>query len=387
MKSDGFKTGKVLFIALAHFLHDVYSSFLAPLLPLIIEKLSLPLSLAGSLSIFQRIPALLNPFVGILAERVSSRYFVILTPGITAVAMSLLGAAPSYAFLALLLLIAGLSATFFHVPTPVMIRNFSGDRIGKGMSYYMLGGELARTLGPMIIVGAVSVFSLDGSWKIMPLGIIASLLMYFFFKDVEIRSAGQEVKSLSDFSRLLRKHRKSYLLLSGFVLFRSGMRAAMSLYLPVFMVQKGNSLWLAAASLSVLQLAGAAGTFYAGSVSDRIGRRNTLLIISIITPILMFLFLHTSGWVSMILLGLIGFFLIAPNSVMLAVVHELESGNLAFLNSIYMTITFFINSVTIVMIGWLADHIGLESVYYFTVAFALPAILVSLAFQQKRRAV
>jgi FSR family fosmidomycin resistance protein-like MFS transporter len=45
---DGdFKTGKILALSIAHFIHDVYSSFLAPLLPLLIEKLSKSLTQAG----------------------------------------------------------------------------------------------------------------------------------------------------------------------------------------------------------------------------------------------------------------------------------------------------------------------------------------------------
>jgi FSR family fosmidomycin resistance protein-like MFS transporter len=36
-----FQTGKILALSIGHFIHDVYSSFLAPLLPLLIEKLSM----------------------------------------------------------------------------------------------------------------------------------------------------------------------------------------------------------------------------------------------------------------------------------------------------------------------------------------------------------
>ncbi|NOY38015.1 MAG: MFS transporter [Chlorobi bacterium] len=384
MADKTFRTGPVATIAVAHFLHDIYSSFLAPVLPLLIEKLSLPLSLAGSLSIFQRIPALFNPLVGIMAEKVNSRYFIILTPGVTAVAMSLLGVAPGYAFLAVLLLIAGASSTFFHVPTPVMIKNMSGDRIGKGMSFFMLGGELARTMGPMVIIGAVSLFTLKGSWKIMPFGVLATFMLYYFFKDAEIRTNKTKNKIPVEYGKLVQKHRKTFLLLSGFIFFRSAMKSALTLYLPVFLIHRGDSLWIAAISLSVLQLAGAAGTFYSGAVSDKIGRQRILLIIAVVTPLLMLIFLQTHGIFSIFLLAIIGFFLISPNSVMLAVVQELETSNLAFLNSIYMTLTFFINSVMVVLMGWLADHFGLEVIYLAAALFGIPAIFFALVFKDKQ---
>ncbi len=83
-------------MASGHFVHDVFSSFLAPWLPLLIEKLTLSLALAGSLTIFIRIPSLLNPLIGMAADRVDMRYMVIAAPAVTAVCMSLIGLAPSY---------------------------------------------------------------------------------------------------------------------------------------------------------------------------------------------------------------------------------------------------------------------------------------------------
>jgi hypothetical protein len=40
-KGVSFQMGRVLTIITAHFIHDTYSAFLAPLLPILIEKLSL----------------------------------------------------------------------------------------------------------------------------------------------------------------------------------------------------------------------------------------------------------------------------------------------------------------------------------------------------------
>ena len=96
-----------------------------------------------------QVPALLNPYVGAMADRISVRYFIILAPAMTAVPMSLIGLAPSYAILMILLFIAGISVSLFHVPAPVMVAKLSGDHKGRGMSFFMTGGELARTVGPL----------------------------------------------------------------------------------------------------------------------------------------------------------------------------------------------------------------------------------------------
>jgi len=376
MEGKKFKSGEILSISFAHLIHDIYSSFLAPLLPLLIDKLSLSYSLAGSLSIFQRLPAMFNPVVGVLAEKMKSRYFLIVAPAVTTVAMSLLGVAPGYIFLAVLLLVAGASSTFFHVPGPVMIRYMAGDRVGKGMSWFMLGGELARTVGPLIIVGAVNLFGLEGTWKLIPFGLFASFILWVKLKDAPVESRREKAgrKEGISWTGVLKEHGYLFTNIAGIAFFRGAMKAALTLYLPVYLTRHGESLWMAGISLSVLQLSGAVGTWYSGTVSDRIGRRKTLLIITVTAPVLMGFFLITTGWLSLVILALTGAFLISSTSVMLAVVQELDSRHLFFLNSIYMTISFLIGSLMVLAVGFLADSYGLDLTYLFAVLFALPAI-------------
>ena len=63
-EGDGFDRGKVLTISATHFVHDCYTSFLAPALPLLIDKLGMSYGMTGLLAVIQRIPSLFNPFIG-----------------------------------------------------------------------------------------------------------------------------------------------------------------------------------------------------------------------------------------------------------------------------------------------------------------------------------
>ncbi|MBC8336451.1 MAG: MFS transporter, partial [Anaerolineales bacterium] len=185
-EENNFQGEQVLVIAGGHFIHDIYSAFLAPLLPLIIEKLSLTLTLAGSLTAFLQIPAVLNPLIGHFADKFSMRFFVILAPAVTATIMSSMGLAPNYFTLALLLFITGISVAAYHAPAPAMIARVSGQRVGKGMSWFMAGGELGRTLGPIIAVWAVSLWSFDGLFRVAVLGWGTSLILFLRLRDTPV---------------------------------------------------------------------------------------------------------------------------------------------------------------------------------------------------------
>ena len=235
-----FRTGDVISISLAHLAHDIYSSFLAPILPLLIEKLGISLSMAGMLSVIQRIPTLLNPFVGILADNMKVRYFVILAPAITTIAMSLIGIASSYWMLAIILFIAGISSTMFHVPSPVMIKHISGNKLGKGMSYYMVGGELARSLGPLIIVAAVTHWGLEGTYRLIPSGLVASIVLYFRLRNIDLREDFKKEKEQIGYYSTFKKFLSTFMKLGMIIFFRGAMKSALTLYLAVYLTDKGH---------------------------------------------------------------------------------------------------------------------------------------------------
>lgn len=380
MRRNGkFQLGTVLTISLAHMVHDIYSAFLAPILPLLIEKFSLSLSLAGLLTVIMRLPSILNPVIGLLADKISMRYLIIIAPALTAICMSLMGLAPGYGVLVAICLITGVSVTLFHVPTPVMIRRVSGDQVGKGMSFYMVGGELARSIGPVVILAAVSWWTLEGTYRLIPFGLAASFLLFLRVHSIRI---SEDIKKSGDKTSLrgtMRRYLPFFLLLAGITLLRGFMKAALTSFLPTYLnLVKHESLWFSGISLSIIQLAVSAGTFSAGVISDRVGRKTTLLVISIATPACMALFMIAEGmWVFPLLL-LMGITMAATTPVFLAMVQELESDRPAFLNSIFMTISFLLTALDVAAVGILGDIIGLEKTYWVSILLAAAAIPIIL---------
>jgi MFS transporter, FSR family, fosmidomycin resistance protein len=382
-KRDDFHTANVAVIGISHFLHDIYTSFLAPALPFIIEKLGISYGMAGILHVIQRIPSLFNPAVGIMADRMKIRYLVIFSPAVTGIAMSLIGIAPAYIFLALLLLVSGLSSTIFHVPTPVMVKKISGKRLGKGMSFYMLGGELARTAGPMVIYGVISLWGLEGTWKMMPAGFLASGLMYWRLRNIEISSNIKHSSRHLNYFKLFLKYLPVFTVTAGITFFLGAMKSSLTLYLPTFMTEQGESHFFADASLSILQLSGAAGTFISGSLSDKLGRTTTLLLITIVAPFLMLIFLGSSGIWQIVILGIMGFFIFAPTSVLLALIHDQRTSSMAFLNGTFMLLNFFISAAMVTFAGFLADQIGFELTFRYAAFFSFGAVGVVLLNRKK----
>jgi FSR family fosmidomycin resistance protein-like MFS transporter len=367
-QEDGpFQTERVATISGAHAVHDTYTSFLPPLLPLFIETLSLTITQAGFLTVFMQAPSLLQPMIGHLADRVSLRYFVILAPGVTATAMSLLGIAPSYAVLAVLLVIAGLSSASLHSVAPVMSGRLSGKNLGRGMGFWMVGGEVGRTLGPLVIVAAIQYLGAARTPWLMVGGWLATVILYVRLRDVPGRPA-QAVDGLP-WREALRAMGPFLVPLVGIVTVRSFMITALTTYLPVLLTEQGASLWFAGISLSVLEVAGVAGALLGGSLSDRLGRRWILLVSLAATPVVMLVFLAASGWMQFPLLLCLGFTALSMTPVIMALVQESFPRNPALANGVYMSLSFVIRSGAIVVVGLMAD------LWDMRIAFAVSAVI------------
>jgi FSR family fosmidomycin resistance protein-like MFS transporter len=364
-----FHTEQVVTIAFGHLTHDVYTAFIAPLLPLIIEKLSLSLTMAGTLTAIMQIPSVLNPFIGYLADRISLRYFVILAPAASATLMSLMGLAPNTISLALILFLTGVSSAAFHSPAPAMIGRISGDQIGKGMSFFMAAGELARSLGPLFAVWAASTWTLEGYYPVMILGWGASLLLFWRLHEISGRT-----EKRGDWRALTKMIRSFFLPLLFIVLARIFLQVCLGTYLPTLMTMEGSTLWIAGVSLAILEAAGVVGALTSGMLSDRYGRKPALLVAFITSSLLTWVFLNIQGWLLIPTLILLGFTALSTGPVLLALVQDQFPSNRAVANGVYITMSFLLRSLASLLVGVAGDAFGLRSVFSGSALIALISI-------------
>ncbi len=370
--ASAFQASRVSMIAFAHFVHDLYTSFLAPLLPLIIEKLSLTLSQAGLLSTVMQIPALANPFIGLFADNKGlARWLVILAPTLTAIPMSVIGIASSYGMLLILVFIAGISVSLFHVPAPVTVARYSGKFKGRGMSFFMTGGELSRTLGPLIAVAAVSLLGLGRFHFVLVLALATSVLL---FLNLEPSEEPVKAKRRGSLTSAYKEVRHVLNPLAGILSARALMHGSMGMFLTVYVEQATGSLWLGGTALTLYEAMGVAGILSAGILSDRLGRQRVLFWALMVGPAGILLFTLTSGAIQVLGLLAAGFAVLSTTPVMLALVQENANENPAAANGLFMMISFAVRSLAVVVAGAIADAFGLNMMFIVAALAGFTAI-------------
>ncbi|HUT16404.1 MAG TPA: MFS transporter [Anaerolineae bacterium] len=236
-----FQAGRVLIVAAGHMLHDTFSAFLSPLLPVFIKTLSLSNAEAGLLDVFLHLPSFLQPFIGYAADRVNLRHLFFLAPAVTAATMSCLTLAPSYSALALLLLVAGVSVACFHSVGLALAGSLSGRRLGWTMSFWMVGGTLGFTLGPIAVVSALRLLGPQRLPWLMLGGLLGSVLLYIALKDIAVRSPGMQ-QGLP-WRQALRRLGPVIAPLSAIVVAQSFVASGLRTYLPLFMSLREPTCW------------------------------------------------------------------------------------------------------------------------------------------------
>lgn len=365
---DDFQAGRLVTIAGGHAVHDTYTAFLAPLLPRFVEKMSLTNTAAGLLSTFLQIPGLLQPVIGHLADRTTLRWLVVLGPAVTGTAMSVLGWAPTYAVLAFLLFVAGLSVAAFHATAPVAVGYLSGRQLGRGMGFFMVGGELGRTLGPLVVVSVLAFVSLKSMAFLALVGIATSIVLHFRLRGVTLHSKGDGEHV--PWQTAVRAMRGLMLLLAGLVAVRSMMMMSITIFLPLFLTEEGSSIWLAGAALSIVEAAGIAGAMAGGWISDHIGRKAVLIFGHIAAPTALLLFVLSDGAIQIALLPVIGLTLLAIPPVLMAIVQERFPESRALANGVFLSISFAIRSLAAVSFGAVGDALSLSTAMIIA-AFAM----------------
>jgi len=356
---SGFQTRRVLAVSLAHFVHDTYTAFLAPLLPLLIQRLQLSLVLAGSLTFFLQVPSLLNPVIGYLDDRLNLRCLVYIAPGLTGTLMSCLGFAGSYWSLAGLLLATGLSVAFFHAPAPALVAQTSGNRVGRGMSLLMAAGELGRTIGPVLVVGAVAWISLEGLYWLAAAGWGASLVLW-----IQFRSVPRRTPPGSDLRLIVRQAGTFFAPLAVLLMARSLLLVGIQVFLPTFLTSEGSDLWFGAWALTIFEFAGVGGALFAGNLSDHFGRRKVIFWALLFSGFLMLLLVELRGTLLLIALVPFGFVSLASQPVMLALVQDRFPNNRSAASGFFLAISFILRPAAAVSLGAVGDWLGLGAAYY-----------------------
>lgn len=352
----------ILLVSFGHFWHDIFTAFVTPLLPVLKELHNINYLYAGWILIAVRIPSLMSMYIGGFIERHNPKWFVIFCPLLTSIAITLLGVAPNYYTVLILVFISGLSAAAFHVPTPTLLKSAAPKRIGIAMTSYQIGGEAARTLGPVIVMLILGTIGLKSMYWLIPVSIFVSYAFYLAFNKMDVQIAAKS-KSRGSIIETLKEGWLIYILIVGISLHKSIISTLVKSFLPLYLKSSGMTLFESNSALAVVQAATVAGVICAGMFIDKWGAKKLLYIILSVSTVSAISFVFIPSLPLYPMLIIIGFFSFASMPAIYTIIQEKGFKFPTTANGIFISMNFGATSLLLILAGRLSDLYKIESAY------------------------
>jgi MFS transporter, FSR family, fosmidomycin resistance protein len=349
-----------------HLATDLAQGALAALLPFLVTRFDLSYSMAAALVLAATISSsIVQPLFGAVSDARGGFWLLPAGVAVAGVGMALAAVAPSYWLVALCVLVSGLGVAAYHPEGSKFASYVSGCRRASGMAFFSIGGNIGFALGPLIASSAVIAFGLDGGLVLALPGLLVAVMLVAarahltsFAPSVERRSV---VRGIPGQPRALA-------LLIGVIALRSVAHMGLFTFVPLWEVARGNGEAYGTRLLALFLLAGALGTLAGGPLADRFGRRPVLRWSFVAAAPLILVYVITGGLAGEIALVLSGAAVIGTFGVSLVMSQEYMPGRVGMASGLSIGFAIGVGGVAAVVLGAVADMVGLESALLATVA-------------------
>ncbi len=372
---------KIIFaLTLVHFMGDFYSSFIAPLLPAFVDKLSLSMAQVGiMIGIMRFLAFIVQPSIGYFADRYPTRSFALGGLLLTVLFIPLTGLSPSFFVLTLLLAFGSVGSSMFHPSITGMVPVYAGRNSGFSMSIFNTGGTLAFGIGPLFITWYVARYGLSAMPVTMLIGLGALIFLYRVLpmpEDQDLKTFGF-INSLKD---TLGEVWQAVLLIWCVMVLRAIVGQSFITFMPVLLAQKGYHLVAVGVVTSLFVVAGSLSGLTAGYLADKTGFKPIFYWThGLMTPALL-LFLNLSG--SWIYLGAFtaGLFVLATLPLGVVMAQELAPRGRSMVASLMMGFAYGLGGLISPVIGKLSDLFSIQTVLLYVAFIPLLTLVIIFFF-------
>lgn len=365
-------------ISFCHLLNDMVQSLIPAIYPILKSSFHLDFSQLGLITLtFQLTASLLQPFIGLYADKRPKPYSLVIGMTFTLVGLLLLSTASNFAMILVSSALVGVGSSVFHPESSRVARMASGGQHGLAQSVFQVGGNAGSSLGPLLAAFIVVPHGQRSiSW--FSVAALAAIVLLFNVGRWYKRRAALKPRASSahaDQHHALSSRRVALAIsvLAVLVFSKYIYLVSLSNYYTFYLMTKFHvNIQTSQIYLFVFLGAVAAGTIIGGPVGDRIGRKHVIWW-SILGALPFTLLLpYANLFWTCILTILIGVVLASAFSAIIVYAQELVPEKIGMISGLFFGFAFGTAGIGAALLGMLADHTGIAFVY--RLCSYLPAI-------------
>ncbi len=366
-------------LSMGHLVADITSGALPAMLPFLKEALGLSYAMAGTIVLVSNLmSSVIQPAFGYLTDRKSLLWFLPLGSFCAALFLALVGWAPTYSQVLVMVVFSGLGVAIYHPEGWRVANFFAGEKKATGMSIFAVGGNLGFAFGPLMATIFITHLGLKGTTLfVLPGAAIASIFLFSRFWRVDttaIKKKGHSGPAME----ALRKALYPMSLLLAMIMFRSWTHIGMLTFIPFFYINymKGDPI-VAGNLLFAFLVAGVAGTFIGGPLADKFGHKRIILFSLGTSCPLFILFLLSSGIWAFVWLILAGLILIFSFSISMVMGQSFMPQNVGLASGLILGLSFGMGGLGAAVLGLFADIWGVPTTLWVIAFLPLGAFILA----------
>ncbi len=383
------KSAYTYILMLGHLCTDLAGGALPAILPFLISENGISYTQAAGLAFaLSSVGSAIQPLFGSMADKTSRPWLMSLGILMAGCCIPMIGFIDSYWVMFLVVALGGVGSALFHPDGGRMANYVSGEKKGKGISLFSVGGNIGFALGPVLAVAGITlVGDLRGVAILAILPLIMAVFMFtqqgnlgkYAAEGARKTAAAREHGQQDDWS--------SFGKLTVVVFLRSVFHTGMTTFIPMFWMSiLLQSEEVSGSVASIIAFAGAVATLIGGNLADKYGFTRIIRIgLVLMIPCLIALILSHSVPLCTVLLIPTSMFLFFAFSPCVALGQKFVPNHLGLASGITMGLAPSVGGVFSPILGKVADNTGVSPVMWILVVVGILAAVMSFLVPENGR--
>lgn len=288
-----YKKNPILWLNEAHFVNDIYTGMLNPIMPFIAAKLNISMAFATViLSISHIFSSLFQPLFGFFADNIVKRVFIFWGLICTSIFISLAPASNEVFTLILCIILGSLGSSFFHPQALGFVVKFAENDITKTMGVFIAMGSLGFSFGPLLSAFVAQYWGLSHMPVLCLPGLAVAFLMFHYVPKISAEGTSKPKLKFTDAFKDILTNRKLQILIV-IAMLKTLVTTSCLILLPFLWKSMGYKPFYIGCILFGFIFAGGIGSVVSRSFEKKAGTANIFYTSMISTLPLMIIFALT----------------------------------------------------------------------------------------------
>lgn len=368
-------------MGICHLLNDMIQSIIPAIYPLLKDKFGFTFAQIGIITlVFQLTSSVLQPFVGLYADRHPQPYSLATGMCFTLVGLIALAFAPNFMLLLLSVALIGCGSSVFHPEASRVAQMASGGKKSLAQSIFQVGGNGGSAFGPLLAALVVIPYGQHAVGWFALAALLASLLLsrvgyWYSLVQTEIKENHRK-KTFAPCNLPKRTVHIALGILVLMIFSKYFFNACMTSYFTFYLIEKfGVSVQTSQYCLFAYLAAFAIGTLVGGFLGDRYGRKYVILF-SILgaAPFTLAMPYLNLGW-TIVMAVITGLIIASAFSAIVVYATDLMPDKLGMIAGIFFGLMFGLGGIGSAFFGWLADKTSIEFIFHVSTWLPLFGII------------